>query len=216
MAQIFHQSFNTISKVSIFGGVFAAAGVLWLMGAVNRSPYMTQVGVVRPQPVPFSHKHHVGDIGLDCRYCHASVETAAFAGMPSTKTCMTCHSQIWTEAPMLEAVRASYREDRSIAWTRVHDLPDFAYFNHSIHVAKGVGCQTCHGNVDQMPLAWRENTLNMEWCIGCHREPEKYLRPREQVFSMHWTPPEDQLEAGRELARRYHVQSLTTCSTCHR
>jgi hypothetical protein len=196
--------------------VFAVAGALWLMGAVNRSPYMTQVGVVRPQPVPFSHKHHVGDIGLDCRYCHASVETAAFAGMPSTKTCMTCHSQIWPEAPMLEPVRASYREDRSIAWTRVHDLPDFAYFNHSIHVAKGVGCQTCHGNVDQMPLAWRENTLNMEWCIGCHRAPEKFLRPREEVFNMHWTPPEDQLEAGRELARKYHVQSLTTCSTCHR
>jgi len=216
MAQIFHQSFNTISKVSIFGGLFVAAGVLWLMGAVNRSPYMTQVGVVRPQPVPFSHKHHVGDIGLDCRYCHASVETAAFAGMPSTKTCMTCHSQIWSEAPMLEAVRASYREDRSIAWTRVHDLPDFAYFNHSIHVAKGVGCQTCHGNVDQMPLAWRENTLNMEWCIGCHRAPEQYLRPREEVFNMHWTPPEDQLEAGRALAERYHVQNLTTCSTCHR
>ena len=216
MAQIFHPSTNTVSKVSIFGGVFVFVGLLWLMGAINRSPYVTQAGVVRSQPVPFSHKHHVADIGLDCRFCHASVEQAAFAGMPSTKTCMSCHSQIWPEAPMLEPVRESYRSDRSIAWTRVHDLPDFAYFDHSIHVAKGVGCQTCHGNVDQMPLAWRENTLNMEWCLSCHRAPERVLRPREEVFNMHWTAPRDQLELGRDLAARYHVHSLTTCSTCHR
>jgi Cytochrome c3/Cytochrome c7 and related cytochrome c len=202
--------------VSIFGAVFFVAALGWLLNTVSRSSWVTQARIARQQPVPFSHKHHVGDIGLDCRYCHASVEQAAFAGMPSTKTCMSCHSQIWPEAPMLEPVRESYRQDRSIPWTRVHDLPDFAFFDHSIHVAKGVGCQTCHGNVDQMPLAWRENTLNMEWCIGCHRAPERYLRPREEVFNMNWTPPENQLELGRELAQRYHVKSLTTCSTCHR
>jgi hypothetical protein len=216
MAQIFHQSSNTISKVSIFGGVFIAGGLLWLMGAVNRSPYMTQANEVVAQPVPFSHKHHVGGMGLDCRYCHTSVEDSAFAGMPSSKTCMTCHSQVWTDAAMLEPVRESFRTDTSIAWRRVHDLPDFAYFDHSIHVKKGVGCQTCHGQVDEMPLAWRENTLNMEWCLGCHREPEKYVRPVEEVFNMHWEAPDERAELGRELVERYHIRSRTNCSTCHR
>jgi ferredoxin len=216
MAQIFHPSTNTISKVTIFGAVFFVGATLVLMGAINRSPYMTWVDVVRAQPVPFSHKHHVAGLGLDCRYCHDSVEQAAFAGMPASKTCMTCHSQIWTNAEMLEPVRESYRTDSSIPWTRVHDLPDFAYFNHSIHVAKGVGCQTCHGEVDQMPLAWREHALNMEWCLSCHRDPQKYLRPREEVFNMHWTPPENSEQLGRELMLRYHVQSKTNCSTCHR
>jgi hypothetical protein len=216
MAQIFHPSTNTISKVSIFGGVFFVGGLLWLMGAINRSPYVTQAGVVVAQPVPFSHKHHVAGMGIDCRYCHTSVEDAAFAGMPSSKTCMSCHSQIWMTAPMLEPVRESYRSDQSIAWTRVHDLPDFAYFNHSIHVKKGIGCATCHGEVDQMPLAWRENTLNMEWCLSCHREPEKFVRPRESVFDMRWQPPDDGGALGAELVRRYHIESKTNCSICHR
>jgi len=216
MAQIFHPATNTISKVSIFGAVFFVAASLWLMGAVNRSPYVTREDVVVAQPVPFSHKHHVSGLGIDCRYCHGSVETSPFAGMPSTKTCMSCHSQIWTGAPMLEPVRESWRTDRSIAWTRVHDLPDFAYFDHSIHVAKGVGCQTCHGQVDQMPLVWRENTLNMEWCLECHRDPARFVRPREAVFDMSYEPAEPQELLGKKLVERYHVVSRTNCSTCHR
>lgn len=216
MAQIFHPSTNTISRVSIFGAVFIVLGLFWLMGAINRSPYMTHAGVVREQPVPFSHKHHVAGLGLDCRYCHTSVEDAAFAGIPSTKTCMTCHSQIWTDAPMLEPVRASYRDDTSIPWARVHDLPDFAYFDHSIHVAKGVGCATCHGPVDQMPLVWREKTLNMEWCLDCHRHPEKYVRPLDAVFDMDYRPETTQEEVGRRLLEEHQIQVRTNCSACHR
>lgn len=216
MAQIFHPSTNTISKVSIFGGVFIVGGLLWLMGALNRSPYVTQANVVREQPVPFGHKHHVAGLGLDCRYCHTSVEDAAFAGIPSTKVCMTCHSQIWTEAPMLEPVRESWRTDSSIPWTRVHDLPDFAYFDHSLHLAKGIGCSSCHGPVDQMPLMWRDNTLNMEWCLACHREPEKFVRPRESVFDSNYVPAEPQEQLGARLVEEYHIKGRTNCSACHR
>lgn len=218
MSQIFHKSFNTLSKASVvLGGLLAASGIAWLLGA-NRAPYISLINVPREQPVPFSHKHHVGGLGIDCRYCHTSVEEAAQASIPSTKTCMTCHSQVWTNAAMLEPVRQSYQNDQSIPWLKVHDLPDFAYFNHSIHIAKGVGCQTCHGQVDQMPLMMRKNTLNMEWCLTCHRAPEKFLRPREEVFNMNWTLPKGQTQEqlGAELVEQYHVQKLTNCSTCHR
>src|SRR5688572_29120778 len=188
MAQTFHPSTNTVSRVSIFGGLFVVGGLLWLMGAVNRSPYVTGQNVVIDQPVPFSHAHHVAGLGIDCRYCHSTVEVAASAGMPSTKVCMSCHSQIWVDSPLLEAVRESYRDDVSIPWVRVHDLPDFAYFHHSIHLATGIGCSSCHGRVDRMPLMWRENTLNMEWCIACHRAPERHVRPRADLFRMDWAP----------------------------
>jgi len=216
MPQIFHRSTNTYSKVSIFGAVFFLGFLLWLFGAWSRSSWVTQAGVAREQPVPFSHAHHVGDEGIDCRYCHTSVETSAFANIPPTKTCMNCHSQIWNTAPTLEPVRESFRTDRSIAWTRVHDLPDFAYFNHSIHINKGVGCETCHGRVDKMPLTWQKASLQMEWCLDCHRHPEQYVRPREAVFQMGYEPPIDQLELGRRLVKEYKIQSLTSCSTCHR
>jgi hypothetical protein len=215
MAQIFHPSFNTISKVSIFGALFLVLGALWLMGAVNRSPYMTGQDVVIDQPVPFSHEHHVGGLGIDCRYCHSAVEESSFAGMPSSKTCMSCHSQIFADAPMLEPVRASFRLDRSIPWVRVHDLPDFAYFDHSIHVAKGIGCASCHGPVDRMPLMWQDAPLLMEWCLACHREPERFVRPRQEVFNMAWTP-EDQARLGAELVERYGIARRTDCYACHR
>lgn len=216
MAQIFHPSSNTFSKASIAFAVFGIGALLWLTGAVNRSPYVTWQDVVREQPVPFSHKHHVAGLGLDCRYCHTSVDEGAFAGMPSTKVCMTCHSQVWTEAPLLEPVRESWRTDRSIEWTRVHDLPDYAYFNHSIHVSKGIGCASCHGRVDQMPLVWREETLNMEWCLECHREPERFVRPRDAVFDMDWEPDRPQEELGAELVELHNIQSKVNCSVCHR
>jgi hypothetical protein len=218
MSQIFHKSFNTLSKASIVVGGMAAATVLAVLLGINRTPYISLVNVPREQPVPFSHKHHVGGLGIDCRYCHTTVEDSAMASIPSTKTCMSCHSLVWTNAQMLEPVRQSYQTDQSIPWLKVHDLPDFTYFNHSIHIKKGVGCQTCHGQVDDMPLMMRANTLNMEWCLSCHREPELFLRPREEVFNMHWKLPADKTQAqlGAELVEQYHVQKLTNCSTCHR
>jgi hypothetical protein len=219
MSQIFHHSTNTISKVSIFGAVFFLGAVLYLAAEFNRSSYNTQADVARQQPVQFSHKHHVLDDGIDCRYCHTSVETSATAGIPPTKTCMNCHSQIFADSPYLEPVRASWRTGMPIRWIRVHDLPDFTYFDHSIHLKKGVGCSTCHGQVDQMPLTWQVASLQMEWCLGCHRNPEKYLRPRDRIFSMDWQPPANQSEEGRRLKEEYRIQSvevLTSCDTCHR
>jgi hypothetical protein len=218
MAQIFHPSTNTVSKLTIFGALFLIGGLLWLLAELNRSSYVTQAHVVRPQPVPFSHKHHVSGLGIDCRYCHTPVEQSAFAGIPSTSTCMNCHSQIWTNSPMLEPVRESYRTGQPLRWNRVHNLAEFVYFNHGIHVNKGVGCATCHGPVDQMPLVSQENSLLMEWCLDCHRNPEQYLRPREEVFNMAWTAPANQSELGMELVRKYNIRTeqLTDCSVCHR
>jgi hypothetical protein len=214
MPQIFHPSTNTISKVSIFGGVFILAGLAYIASVVYASPYYTQANVVRDQPVQFSHKHHVDGLGIDCRYCHTTVEESAFAGIPATETCMSCHSQIWTNAPALEPVRSSYRTGESIPWVRVHDLPDFVQFNHSIHVAKGIGCVSCHGRVDQMPLTWQEHTLFMQWCLDCHRNPEVHVRPRDRVFDMAWERPDDP-EYGRELLKAHRIQNKTACSYCH-
>jgi Cytochrome c7 and related cytochrome c len=216
MAQIFHRSTNTISRVSVFGGVAVIVVLVATLAAINRSSYVTEVGVARSQPVQFSHKHHVSDDGIDCRYCHTSVEESSFAGIPSTKICMNCHTQIWAESPILEPVRESFRTGKSLEWTRVHNLPGFVYFDHSIHVHKGVGCTTCHGRVDQMPLMWRENTLYMEWCLECHRNPEQFVRPREQVFNMDWQAPSDQIALGQKLVQQYKIESLTSCSVCHR
>ena len=216
MSQVFHRSTNTLSRVSIFGAVFIVAGGLWLILEVNRSPWVTRATVVREQPIPFSHAHHVGGIGIECRYCHTSVDKSAYAGIPPTKTCMNCHSQIWAQSPTLEPVRAGYRNDTSIEWTRVNDLPDFVYFNHSAHVNKGVGCSTCHGRVDKMPLMWQQASLQMEWCLACHRNPEKFVRPQEEVYNVAYEPPDDQLERGRELVKKYRIHTRVSCSTCHR
>ena len=192
--------------------------VLFAGAAIYRSAYVTQAFVPKQQPVPFSHKHHVNGLGIDCRHCHTTVEVSAFAGIPPTKTCMTCHVQVWADSPMLEPVRASFRTDESLQWTRVHDLPDFAYFNHSIHVNKGVGCSTCHGEVQQMPLIRKTVSLQMEWCLDCHDEPEKHLRPPQAVFAMDWKPPPDQAVAGRRLLEEYGIRKdqLINCSVCHR
>jgi hypothetical protein len=218
MAQIFHPAMNTVSRLTIFGAVFIASAALAIVLIVNRSPYATQVNVVKDQPVPFSHEHHVRGLGLDCRYCHTSVEKSSFAGMPPTETCMTCHSQIWAESPMLEPVRASYKNRRPIAWNRVHDLPGFVYFQHGIHIQKGIGCSSCHGRVDRMPLTWKEEPLTMEWCLECHRAPERHVRPRDRVFVMDWKPPADQADQGKRLVQDYHIETirLTDCYTCHR
>ncbi len=230
--QIFHRSTNTLSRASIYGAVFIVAGLGWALMQIQRSPYITYAGVAKPQPVPFSHQHHVTGLGIDCRYCHTSVEQSSFAGIPPTKTCMNCHAQIWTNAKLLEPVRASYRSGESLQWTRVNQVPDFVYFNHSIHINKGVGCNTCHGPVDQMPLMYQYASLQMEWCLDCHRASEKYLRPRDQVFNMRYEQPSEslpveldghryteQLALGSALVSKYNLRSvadITSCSTCHR
>jgi len=216
MSQIFHHSTNTLSRLSIFGGIFIVALLVWAWAELNASTYATRAKVPVEQPVPFSHEHHVGGLGIDCRYCHTTVETSSFANFPPTKTCMNCHSQIWNRAPMLEPVRESFRTDKSIRWVKVHDLPDYVYFNHSIHVAKGVGCTTCHGQVNRMPLMWQESSLQMTWCLDCHRHPERFVRPLSEVFSVTYKPPAEQLALGRRLVKEYRIQSLTSCSTCHR
>ena len=230
MPQIFHPSMNTIARASIFGAVFILAGIGWILWLFYRSSYHTHVGVARPQPVEFSHEHHVGGLGIDCRYCHISVETSSFAGIPPTQICMQCHSQIWADSPKLEPVRASFRTGESIAWTRVHDVPDFVYFDHSIHIAKGVGCVECHGRVDAMPLTWRTETLHMSWCVDCHRDPEPHIRPRELVFSMEpWQGESQEAEEKEEkddnlfasntsakLMKAHQIGNPTSCSVCHR
>ncbi|MEO5935740.1 MAG: cytochrome c3 family protein, partial [Terriglobales bacterium] len=209
------------------------AAALGLAGdRLQRSPYVTKEGLRPEQPVPFSHQHHVAGVGLDCRYCHTSVETSSFAGIPPTKTCMNCHSQIWTNAAMLEPVRASFRDNKSLVWQRVHDLPDFVYFSHEIHVNKGVGCKSCHGPVDEMPLMYQNASLQMEWCLECHRDTAKVLRPREEVFNMQYKEPSrgnavtfkgveyfDQMKLGAAIQKDYHIRNkleLTSCETCHR
>jgi hypothetical protein len=215
MAQLFHRSTNTLSKATIFGAVFFLGGLLWGLTLLDRSSYMTRAGVVLQQPVPFSHDHHVSAIGIDCRYCHTSVENAAFAGMPPTATCMNCHSQIWAQSPMLEPVRASMKSGEPIRWTRVHNLPDFVYFDHSIHLAKGIGCVSCHGRVDRMPLLAKGSSLKMEFCLNCHRQPTAEIRPRDQVFNLGWTPPPGFAAERTALAQEYAVKSVTHCSACH-
>lgn len=218
MAQVFSRSANWASKASILVGLVLVGSILGIVLNINRIYFVNQVNVAIDQPVPFSHKHHVTGMGIDCRYCHTTVEESAFAGVPPTETCMTCHSQIWTEAPILEPVRASFRDGVPIEWNRVHDLPDFTYFNHSIHVNQGIGCQSCHGPVDQMPLMWKAESLNMEWCLDCHRDPAQYIRPRDQVFNMSYQYPADQESLGAQLVAEYGVQTsqLTNCSICHR
>jgi hypothetical protein len=216
--QIFHPSDNTIARFTIYAAAFLLAAAAWTCASLDRSDYNTGQGIVRPQPVQFSHQHHVAGLGIDCRYCHTTVETAAFAGMPSTATCYGCHQIIWADSPALLPVRESIRTGEPLRWTRVNDLPDFAYFNHSIHVAKGVGCDICHGPVHRMERMYQAASLRMEWCLSCHRDPTPYLRPREAVFDTAYEA-EDQTAEGPRLAAAYHVRGpfeLTNCSACHR
>jgi hypothetical protein len=217
LAAIFTPAANLVMKVAL-GGL--AAGALVLIGFVYGVPWMdynTQVRLIPPQPVPFSHKHHVGGLGLDCRYCHDKVEVSATASMPPTYTCMTCHSQIWTNAKVLEPVRESLATGEPLRWRKVNDLPDYVFFNHSIHVAKGVACTTCHGPVNEMPLMWKSQSLYMSWCLQCHRDPAPRIRPREFVFDPTWKPTPD-TPSGQQLVKAYHIKQagLDDCSVCHR
>jgi hypothetical protein len=220
MPQVFHRSFNVISRLTLALIVLLAGGAGYGAMVVARS-YMTAVGETHSQPVPFSHEQHVNGLGIDCRFCHGSVDKSAFAGLPATKVCMNCHQQIWTAADMLKPVRDSYASNKSIEWERVHRVGDFVYFNHSAHVNKNVGCTTCHGQVNKMPLMWQKNTLLMEWCLECHREPEKFVRPQKDVYNWDYTPPLDQLDLGKKLVADNHIDTKRintkiNCSTCHR
>ena len=232
MAQLFKPSADSIFRLTIVGTLVMTFGTFWFFEMMQRSTYYSQRAIVHAQPLPFSHEHHVGGIGIDCRYCHTSVDKSSFAGMPPSKTCMNCHAQIWTNAEMLRPVRESYRSGKPLHWTRVNDLPDYVFFDHSIHIHKGIGCNDCHGPVDRMPLMYAAATLQMEWCLNCHRKPEKFLRPAEEVFNMRYIPPTgrfpvsvngktftDQLTLGNYLKTEYHlrsVQDITSCNTCHR
>jgi hypothetical protein len=220
MTQIFHPSTNTFAKATIFGAVFILAGIAWAGGMWVRSPYMTGVDVVRDQPVPFSHDHHVSGLGIDCRYCHTTVERSSFAGIPSTEICMGCHSQIWRDSTLLAPVRESFRSGEPLKWTRVHDLADYVYFDHSIHVAKGIACESCHGRVDRMPLMRKAESLHMEWCLDCHNHPKTFVRDKNDVFrfagSAANTSQSD--EERHKLVEEYKInkKQLSNCSICHR
>jgi len=217
MSQIFKSSTNSLARVSIVVALVVLAGAGGaLFELIADSTYATRQGDAREQPIPFSHAHHVGSMGIDCRYCHTSVENSDWAVIPPTKTCMNCHSQIWINSSTLEPVRESFRTNQSIKWTKVYDLPDYVYFNHSIHVKKGVGCETCHGRIDTQALTYQQPSLQMRWCLDCHRNPENYLRPRDQITTMGYVPKEPQAELGARLVKEYHVQKLETCWTCHR
>ena len=189
MPQIFDRSSNALARMSLVltGLIVIALGVT--LDQLQRSPWVTRQGQRPDQPVPFSHKHHVQGLGLQCQYCHTTVEKSSYAGIPPTRTCMNCHAQIWTNAQLLEPVRQSWYSGNSIPWTRVHDLPDYVFFNHEIHVNKGIGCESCHGRVDEMPLMYAQNTLQMEWCLDCHRNPAKNLRPTSEIYNMAWEQP---------------------------
>lgn len=201
------------------GLAVAATTTLGLVAAPMvyvRTPASTGQYTPIDQPVQFDHRHHVQDDGIDCRYCHNTVERSPTAGLPATEVCMGCHSQIWNQSPMLETVRRSYYSGKSIPWNRVYFLPDFVYFNHSIHVNKGIGCVSCHGRVDEMAVVFQVPSLHMEWCLDCHRNPEPNLRPLEQITSMTWKPTGDPARLARTLARQYQTRHLVSCTNCHR
>lgn len=216
--QLFAPRANTISRLALIGLIAGPALVLSLLCLINFTPFVTGQGIVSLQNVPFSHEHHVGGLGLDCRYCHTGVERSSWAGLPDTATCMTCHSQLWTNAEMLAPVRQSLASGIPLHWNRVYRLPDYVYFDHSVHIKNGVGCSTCHGAVDRMPLLRQAAPLTMGWCLDCHRDPKQALRPPDKIFDLHWVPPLDQAEQGRKLMEFYHIhnQHLTDCSVCHR
>ncbi|MEA3212572.1 MAG: hypothetical protein QOE70_5629 [Chthoniobacter sp.] len=236
MAQLFPQYTNTLARIALPCLALGFSVVAWAVHAAWFSSYATEVNTPVEQPVPFSHQHHVAGLGIDCRYCHTSVETSAFAGLPPTETCMTCHSQVWRDAPILGPVRESWTTGRRLRWKRVHDLPDYVYFNHSIHVQEGIACVSCHGRVDRMPLMAKQHSLYMRWCLDCHRAPERHVQPMSEVFVMRDEPAQAAaasrlasrgelrgesppiFERGRQAVREKAVRDtrLEDCSICHR
>lgn len=206
------------NKIVHLAGPVLGIAPLYLIGFIwyGASPYTVSVGYAPEQPVPYSHALHVGELGLDCRYCHNTVEQAAHAAIPPTETCMNCHARVRANSPKLEPVRQSWETQQPIEWIKVHDLPDYTYFNHSAHVTRGIGCNSCHGRVDQMAVVYQHEELSMGWCLDCHREPERHLRPPEEATNMAWQPPEDQLAYGKKLREQHGINPPTDCTTCHR
>jgi len=217
MPQILPPNANAFAKWSIIGGLIFLIALVTALTAFARIS-QNRVGVPVAQPVAFQHSLHAGELGIDCRYCHHSVEIAAYANIPPTEVCMTCHSQIRVGAPQLAAVYESWETETPIEWNRVHDLADFVYFNHSAHINNGVGCNHCHGRVDRMASIWKAEPMTMGWCLECHRAPERYVRPREEVFNLAYEPPANQLALGRSLVKSYDINAdaLANCSICHR
>ena len=216
MGQLFRPSANTIARVSIIGGLIGLILIGIALYQLNRSSFSTGILIAKEQPIPFSHKHHVAALGIDCRFCHTSAETSPFAGIPPTAICMKCHSILWNTSPMLEPVRQSFDSGEPLRWNRVHDLPDHVYFDHSIHLASGIGCAACHGDVSTMPLMRKNATLHMQWCLNCHRNPEKFIGPKEELFNSQWHTPEGFSGEQAKLAREFDIKSKMNCSTCHR
>jgi cytochrome c7-like protein len=216
VAALFPRWSNTAMRLGLGALGCFLVGVPTALIIYVRTPYVTNQQFTVEQPVEFDHRHHVADDGIDCRYCHDTVDRSRFAGVPPTARCMSCHSQVWDGSPMLEPVRRSWFTGRPIPWRRVHRLPDFAYFDHSVHVTHGVGCATCHGRVDTMSRVYQVAPLTMGWCLDCHRAPERFLRPRDQITSMTWEPQGNRAELGARLAREYGTRKLTSCTTCHR
>ncbi|MBS0241823.1 MAG: cytochrome C [Proteobacteria bacterium] len=218
MSQLFPPSANTIARLVLLAIPAVPLTAAALGAAYEYSDYATNVGMYRDQPVPFSHKHHVGDDGIDCRFCHFGVEKSPIAGVPPSEVCMTCHSQLWRDARVLAPLHRSFASGTPLRWQAVNRLPDYVYFDHSIHIAKGIGCSSCHGAVDTMPLTFKAQSLTMEFCLSCHRAPEQQVRSSDQIFNMHWRPPADQATAGPKLVQSYHISKahLTDCSICHR
>ena len=215
---------NTVSRLSAAALLGIPAIAIGGFMAYVRSPYGTGQANIPEQPIEFDHRHHVRDEQIDCRYCHWTVENSPSAGIPSTQVCMSCHAQVWNKSPYLVQVRKAYFEDRAIPWVRVHNLPDYVYFNHAIHVNKGVGCVTCHGRVDEMAAIKQNAPLTMSWCLDCHRNPGPNLRPAEAITSMTWTMPTtnpdgtkvDPVKYADDMVKAYDVHTRTSCDTCHR
>lgn len=218
MPQVFAPRADRIARLVVYGGIPALAILLAVGIAVARSALVTGEGRPVPQPVPFSHAQHAGELRMDCRYCHVSVEESAYAGIPPTETCMTCHDELGAEAEALAPVRQSWEQGEPLRWRRVHDLPDFVYFHHGIHVSSGVGCVSCHGRVDRMVRIRQMRSLHMRWCLDCHRDPAPHLRPRERVFDLAWQEPADSAESGARLMAHFGIDTaaLDDCSICHR
>ena len=218
MTQIFSPAADTWLRLFLVTSLALTAGGAVMIVGVARSDYVTSVDFRPSQPVPFSHRHHAGELGIDCRYCHSSVENGPHAGLPPTKTCMTCHSQIWTNASMLAPVRESLAENKPIVWTRVARLPDYVFFRHDVHIAKGVGCETCHGRIDEMALTYRAKAFTMQFCLDCHRDPAPNLRPADVVTAMGWKPQGDARATGASIIAHQNIRvgELTHCYVCHR
>ncbi len=219
MGQIFPRNANLLARLSIFAAVLLIVELTLILTVYFRSNYYRQINVAIQQPVPYSHQLHAGTLGIDCRYCHVSVDKSYFANIPATETCMTCHSQIRTGSTKLTVVRDSYATGQPVSWQKVNRVPSFVYFNHSIHINKGVGCSECHGKVTEMPVVWQPQAFFMGFCLNCHRNPENFLRPRDQVFNLNYIHPANQVELGQKLVQEYGVMpktQLQNCWVCHR